>query len=218
MKSLTRLLALALASSLIGLSACKDSEEADGSTPASAASKPDEESPAAGEPADKPAADPQRAQKAREVAMAFGKALLGELTAAIDAQGPVAAIAVCNERAPALAAAAASSEFRVRRIGTRVRNRATNTPTEGERAILTKMESMEPDALRTAALEESPNGVPAVYMPILIASPMCLMCHGDKATLAADVRAKLASLYPEDEATDYAVGDLRGAFVVEPAR
>ncbi|MGE3966396.1 MAG: DUF3365 domain-containing protein [Planctomycetota bacterium] len=218
MKPLARLFALALASSLTGLAACRDSEEANGGTPASTTSKPDQKSPAAGEPAGRPAADPQRAQKAREVAMAFGKALLGELTAAIEAQGPVAAIAVCNERAPGLAAAAATSEFRVRRIGTRVRNRATNTPTESERAILTKMESMEPDTLRSAALEESPNGVPAVYVPILVASPMCLMCHGDQATLAADVRAKLASLYPDDEATDYAVGDLRGAFVVEPAR
>lgn len=218
MKPLARLLTLVLASSLAGLSACKDSEDAGGSTPASTSPKPGEQSPAAGEPAGKPAADPQRAQRSREVAMAFGKALLGELTAAIDTQGPVAAIAICNERAPALAAAAATSEFRVRRIGTRVRNRATNTPTEGERAILTRMESMEPDALRTAALEESPNGVPAVYVPILVASPMCLMCHGEKATLAADVRAKLESLYPDDEATDYAVGDLRGAFVVEPAR
>jgi hypothetical protein len=218
MKPFAHLLTLVLASSLGGLSACKDSEDASRSTPASTSPKPDEKSPVAGEPAGRPAADPQRAQRSREVAMAFGKALLGELTAAIDAQGPVAAIAVCNERAPALAAAAATSEFRVRRIGTRVRNRATNTPTEGERAILTRMESMEPDALRTAALEESPNGVPAVYVPILVASPMCLMCHGEKATLAADVRAKLESLYPDDEATDYAVGDLRGAFVVEPAR
>lgn len=211
MKLTTFRFSLALASTLAVLSACKDSDDAGTNAPA-----PKVGTNPTG--ASGPAPDPQRVARAREVAMSFGKSLLGELTAAIDQGGPVAAIAVCNERAPALATAAATSEFRVRRIGTRVRNRATNTPTEAERAILSRMESMEPDALRTAAIEESPNGHPAVYVPILLASPMCLMCHGEKATLAAEVREKLASLYPDDEATDYAVGDLRGAFVVESAR
>ena len=45
------------------------------------------------------------------------------------------------------------------------------------------------------------------------ALPLCLTCHG--AALSPDVEAALAESYPEDHATGYSAGDLRGAFVVE---
>jgi hypothetical protein len=42
---------------------------------------------------------------------------------------------------------------------------------------------------------------------------MCLQCHG--ANIAPPVAAKLAELYPEDQATGFAAGDFRGLFWVE---
>ena len=41
---------------------------------------------------------------------------------------------------------------------------------------------------------------------------LCLGCHGK--SIAPEVKAKLAELYPEDKATGFSEGDLRGAFVV----
>ncbi len=40
----------------------------------------------------------------------------------------------------------------------------------------------------------------------------CLACHGK--ALAPQVRARLDALYPEDRATGYEAGEIRGAFTL----
>jgi hypothetical protein len=52
----------------------------------------------------------------------------------------------------------------------------------------------------------------ATYMQAIVTQPLCVACHGT--ALAPDVASALARLYPSDRATGFAVGDLRGAFVV----
>jgi hypothetical protein len=42
---------------------------------------------------------------------------------------------------------------------------------------------------------------------------LCLVCHGE--TLAPEIAAQIAAQYPEDQATGFADGDLRGVFWVE---
>ena len=56
---------------------------------------------------------------------------------------------------------------------------------------------------------------PVFYRPIRIGVDVCLKCHGDAESLAPEVSDRLAELYPDDRATGFAMGDLRGAFVVE---
>jgi hypothetical protein len=54
------------------------------------------------------------------------------------------------------------------------------------------------------------------YMkPIFIGTPVCLQCHGAPDKLAPGVADALKALYPHDQATDYAIGDLRGAVSVK---
>ena len=43
--------------------------------------------------------------------------------------------------------------------------------------------------------------------------PLCLNCHGVE--LAPDVAGRIAELYPEDRATGFEAGELRGVFWVE---
>ena len=52
------------------------------------------------------------------------------------------------------------------------------------------------------------------YLRPLLVQRACLACHGDPATFSPEVRAVLARRYPQDRATGYAVGDLRGAVSV----
>ena len=40
----------------------------------------------------------------------------------------------------------------------------------------------------------------------------CLACHG--AQISGDIQAKLDELYPDDKATGYSLGEVRGAIVV----
>jgi hypothetical protein len=55
------------------------------------------------------------------------------------------------------------------------------------------------------------------YMKPLVALPLCINCHGPKENISADVKTILAEKYPEDRATGFLVGDLRGAISVKIA-
>jgi hypothetical protein len=59
-----------------------------------------------------------------------------------------------------------------------------------------------------------PDGSLGVVLPIRIA-PTCLACHGPSDSIEPAVREALAAMYPQDQATGYAAGDLRGWFWVE---
>jgi hypothetical protein len=50
------------------------------------------------------------------------------------------------------------------------------------------------------------------FMKAITTQPLCLTCHGE--AISPEVAAKLSELYPDDRATGFREGDLRGAFVV----
>jgi hypothetical protein len=54
-----------------------------------------------------------------------------------------------------------------------------------------------------------------VHHPIIMQDATCLMCHGNPDTFAPEVTQALQQLYPDDAATGFELGDLRGAFRVE---
>jgi hypothetical protein len=46
--------------------------------------------------------------------------------------------------------------------------------------------------------------------PIFIASNVCLNCHGSKENISPEIQEILNNRYPNDKATGYQIGDLRG--------
>ncbi len=57
------------------------------------------------------------------------------------------------------------------------------------------------------------GGVPTFrYMKAIPTAEPCLTCHG--VNVAEPVKAKLAQLYPQDQATGFKAGDIRGAFTI----
>jgi len=144
------------------------------------------------------------AAKAMPLISQFAGALQGALGSAMSQGGPVAAIDVCSSKAPEISREVSSAELTIRRIGTRVRNPA-NRPTDAELAILQRLSAEHP------TYEAEGKFYKAIFV-----QPLCLGCHGAKDALAPGVTDALAKKYPSDEAVGYAVGDLRGAFVVEP--
>lgn len=149
------------------------------------------------------------AERAAQLSARFQETLKAELTQAMASGGPAEAIRVCSERAPVIAAQLSTDGQKVRRIGTRVRNLA-NTPDEVDAAVLAEF------AAGTAATvrKTDPDGVVRHYAPLRTA-PLCIACHGKVEDLAPPVREQLAKLYPADQATGYALDELRGAVVVE---
>lgn len=138
----------------------------------------------------------------------FKTALMQELVEGLEA-GPVAAIGVCRLRAPAIADGLEAMGVRVGRSSHRLRNPANRAP-DWVRPLL--------DHYRDTPAERGPIVVPLGdgrngYVEPIMVQPLCLACHGT--TLEPSVTEALATMYPDDRASGYAVGELRGVFWVE---
>lgn len=149
--------------------------------------------------------------------MTFGEALKAELMAAIEAGGPVNAIAVCNEVAPQIARDLSTDGWTVARSSHRLRNPENAADEFTARAIagfLAREAAGEPATdLSTAAIVED-GGTPVFHLVRAIpTAELCVNCHGGD-TVKPEVEAKLAELYPEDKARGFSVGEMRGVFTL----
>jgi len=155
-------------------------------------------------------------QDSREAARVFGGRLMEELQAGL-AVSPLQAISVCKDRAAEIAAAEAGRiGAEIGRTALRVRNPG-NAPTDWQRAALEDFEAarlagQDLAALESVAVVDTGDAVERRWMKPIVMAPLCVTCHG--ATLAPGIAAAVAADYPEDAATGFAPGELRGAFHV----
>ncbi|MEJ2400712.1 MAG: DUF3365 domain-containing protein [Xanthomonadales bacterium] len=156
-------------------------------------------------------------EQARAAVQAFAAALKGELMAAMQTGGPIAAIEVCNTRAPAIAEAVSLEQgVEVHRVSLKNRN-PQNAPSDWQRDVLLQFEERkaageDPAALTWTDTVATPTGDEYRFMKAIPTGGLCLGCHGQ--AIAPAVAEKIAELYPQDAATGYREGDIRGAFVV----
>jgi hypothetical protein len=152
---------------------------------------------------------------------AVGMRLVTELTAAMQAGGPLAAVEVCHLKALPLTEPTPAQRATVtalKRTSLRLRNPA-NRPDAAEADALTHVASLLTAGKplpavflqRVNAAPATPAAAPEwrVYRPVMI-QPACLACHGDPAKQPAELRALLAQKYPADTATGYDTGEWRG--------
>lgn len=169
--------------------------------------------PEAGSPTD------QALERAREAADALTVELAGILGEELQLGGPTAAINVCSEVAQRVAASHSRQGLKVRRVSLRARNPA-DQPDVFERARLEDWEESQRSGGTVSEHVEiigEGSGRQLRYLrPIFIAS-VCLQCHGDPAAFAPEVRLLLDEEYPEDQAFNYQIADLRGAVSVRVA-
>jgi len=147
----------------------------------------------------------------------FAGALQTELKGAMKAGGPIAAIGVCNTQAmPITAQASADHGMTLSRVSLKNRNPA-NAANDWQSAVLEDFEKKKlagKDITRLAWSEtvKAGDGQEFRFMKAIPTGEVCLKCHGTQ--IAPEVSQVLANLYPEDRATGYKEGDIRGAFVV----
>lgn len=167
--------------------------------------------------AETPAGNDPRAAEAKQITGEFFTALKGELQAAITEGGPVKAIAVCKERAPAIARAlAAETGWDVARTSLKVRN-PDNAPDAWERQVLQEFEKRKAagedvETMAFAEEVETDGGKRYRFMKAIPTSALCLTCHGE--TLDPALAAAIDAAYPVDQARGFALGDIRGAFTL----
>lgn len=152
--------------------------------------------------------------EAKQKAMQLGQTLRQNLQKAVKEGGLANGVQVCKDIAPVIAAELSTDGWQVGRTALKVRNPANRADNWEHSALLTMVkkleEGLEPGALVTVSVEES-TGIYRFMAPIMT-DGLCLNCHG--ADLAPDVKATILQQYPQDEATGFAAGDLRGAFTV----
>ena len=171
-----------------------------------------------------PSAEEQAAMAAdaRKASGALIQQLGGELKAALSASGPEGAIGVCKERAPQIAADVSKQfGFDVKRVSPKNRNPAgipDAWEAEAQAGLEKRMVAGEkPETLDTWQVVSTPAGKQFRYAKALPVQPLCLTCHGDAAAIPDGVKARLAAEYPNDKATGYAPGMVRGIVSVQRA-
>lgn len=151
----------------------------------------------------------QKAQleKATAAQQALGKTLLGALTQSIGERGFADSVEFCRGAAPDIAKKV-GEEYGVSigRTSHKLRNPTNEAPGWAVATVAAKA-----DGRRFFA---GPNGKFGVLAPIKTAE-LCVNCHGATETIAEGVPAALAEKYPQDQATGFAVDELRGWFWVE---
>lgn len=158
-------------------------------------------------------------EEARTVATSVPPRLLQVLQREIERGGPVGAITACRDFAPQIArTASAESGWAIRRVSLKNRNPRA-VPDDWERSVLEQFEQRAAAGETPASLERGEivgKGETAEYryMKALPTQPLCLSCHGSTGDISPAVRARLAELYPDDRATGYRVGDIRGAITL----
>lgn len=169
-----------------------------------------------------PTAEEQAAMAAdaRKASGALIQKLGGELKTAIGEKGPDGAISVCKERAPQVAAEISRQfNFDVKRVSPKNRNPA-GVPDAWEAQAQAGLEKRlaageNPQTLDTWQIVDTANGKMFRYAKALPVQPVCVTCHGDPATLPEPVKARLAAEYPQDKATGYAPGMVRGIITIK---
>lgn len=155
--------------------------------------------------------------EAKTITKAFGSALKAELKAAMKAGGAINALEVCNTKATPIAETVAKEHSAmISRVSLKNRN-PDNVPNDWQKAVLENFDARaakgeDVKKMGFAEIVEQDGKKKLRFMKALPTGGLCLDCHGSE--IDVDVQAKLSELYPEDKATGYAKGQVRGAVVV----
>lgn len=149
----------------------------------------------------------------------LGKALKSQLKQHLKAdKSGLEAVNFCSTQAQAITADVNKQlppNARVRRTALKIRNLA-NTPDETDIRVMKAYEekikagAFQPKDIQVVKVDNTYR----VYKPLL-AKKVCLKCHGSD--LKPKVAETIAKFYPQDQATGFKEGDLRGVIVAEIA-
>jgi hypothetical protein len=153
----------------------------------------------------------------RDAIKALGTELKTALQSALKSGGPIKALGVCNTKAPMLAHKVSSEKgMEVGRTSLKPRNEL-NAPDTWELSVLEQFEHRKAEGEAVKSIEYSEvtqhNGNKVFrYMKAIPTEDVCLVCHGEH--IADKLSAEIKKLYPNDRATGFSKGDIRGAFTV----
>ena len=155
-------------------------------------------------------------ERGKQISSNLSSALLVKLSSEIQEHGITDAIKYCSVHALPLTDSISNAEkvviSRVSHKNRNPLNAANNEEMELIKKYITQIENG--TSLLPTVVEKEKRHI--YYSPIVISMPTCLKCHGKPDTdIDVPVLNTLNALYPEDKATGFEMGQLRGLFKVE---
>lgn len=142
----------------------------------------------------------------------FGGTLKPHLKGTMQSAGPVEAIKVCSIQAPSIAEQLSQETgWKVNRVSLKARNSSSASPDAWEANVLKQFDERHAkgESAKKMAYAEVVDGQ-FRFMKAQGVEKLCLTCHGEKIT--SEVQNALKLTYPDDMATGYKLGEIRGAF------
>lgn len=154
-------------------------------------------------------------QKGNDVSAALVQKLGTDLKAQMQTAGPIGALHFCSQNALVITdQVARESATLIKRVSLKNRN-PINSPSAEEQTLLNEWSNLQHNGqpLPAYAIKPLAEGGYTYYKPVMINNEACLKCHGD---IAADspIGKAIKSVYADDKATGYGLGDLRGMIVI----
>jgi hypothetical protein len=151
----------------------------------------------------------------KKITMQSFKALSSEVMQAIDAGGVEHAVSYCQVQAnPLIDSLSKSYKADIHRVSDKFRNPANKPDALDAKIILTYRQQLEDGRELQPHLEYTGDKI-IFYSPIIIPNPLCLQCHGEAgSTMQQQTFDYIKTRYPEDMATGYKLGDLRGVWKI----
>lgn len=153
--------------------------------------------------------------RGRKIAVTTQLRLKQELRKAIKQGGTEYAVTFCNKRAMEITdSISRADKVYIKRLAKKYRN-PLNDMTENESNIFKGyIISNLGKQWMPAMITWNDKGQPVYYNPMIVET-LCLKCHGTPGKeIKPDVAKKIAELYPDDRATNFRIGDLRGMWSV----
>jgi hypothetical protein len=160
-----------------------------------------------------PSSDEQIILKGDNASALLVKKLGGELKIQMQTNGAIGALHFCSQNALSLTEQVAKeTKTSIRRVSINERN-PVNKVTANETALLKTWEDLLKNGqpLPPYEIVNLSQNTAIYYKPIMINNEACLKCHGN---VEGELAKAIKAAYPEDKATGYKMGDLRGMVAV----
>lgn len=153
--------------------------------------------------------------KGKEIAQASFNALSEKLTEQMKIGGTEKAIPFCNiEAMPITQQMSEKYNVTVKRTSDKLRNQE-NEPTERELEIIDNFNKLISNKQEIKPIVEMDSDNNKHFYAPIILKTNCLVCHGKVGELVTvKTDSIIKSLYPNDKATGYGEGDLRGIWSI----
>jgi len=154
-------------------------------------------------------------ERGGKIAKLAGKSLQKSLQNAIKEGGLEYAISFCNvEAIPITDSVSESESVQIKRLATKYRNPLNIADVTEKELLQYYAAELEKGQELHPVIRPNADGNPVYYNPILTAA-LCLNCHGEVGkTVPSELAETIQNLYPQDKATGFDEGQLRGMWAI----